>query len=242
MRTARVIALLLVPAAAVAADQAPTGDALVRTYDATMGAEAFDGRFTMVAHRDDGSMRGYVLRVVKSGAEKTRIWFSEPASVRGQEMLRQGENLWVYMPNLKRAVRIASRDSFQGGDFNNADVLRVNYEADYTAAVVSDASPPDAWLVELTAKTSEAAYERIKLWLSRAGTMPLRAEYFSASGKMLRSAEFSDVRDFGGLKRPAKIVMRNALAAKRFSEMTVDSFDARVKPAATMFVLDNLGR
>ena len=51
-------------------------------------------------------------------------------------MLRNGDNLWVYIPNLKRATRVALRDSFQGGDFNNADVLRVNYEADYTGKLI----------------------------------------------------------------------------------------------------------
>src|SRR6185437_16026127 len=115
--------------------EGPSADELVHRYDAIMGANTFEGEFAMTSHRDDGSERTYVMRIVKTGTDKMRLWFSEPASVKGQEMLRQGENLWVYMPNLKRALRVASRDSFQGGDFNNADVLRVNYAADYTPSL-----------------------------------------------------------------------------------------------------------
>ena len=100
-----------------------TPETLLKQYDAVMGPENFEAQFIMTAHRDDDSERSYKMRVLKSGSNKLRIWFSEPASVKGQEMLRQGENMWVYMPNLKRAVRMASRDSFQGGDFNNADVF-----------------------------------------------------------------------------------------------------------------------
>ena len=74
--------------------------------------------------------------ILKRDADKFRVWFSEPASVKGQEILRLGDNSWVYLPNLKRATRIANRDSFQGGDFNNADVLRVNYTVDYDAVIV----------------------------------------------------------------------------------------------------------
>ena len=196
----------------------------------------------MTAHRDDGSTRTYEMKVLKSGQDKLRLSFSDPASVRGQEMLRQGENMWVYMPNLKRSLRVASRDSFQGGDFNNADVLRVNYEVDYAAQLIAQNDVPGSIGVELQAKTGDAAYDKIRLWLRDGDFMPLKGEYFAASGKMLRSAEFSDVKSFGGFKRPAKVLMKNMLATSRYSEMLVRTFNTKVKPAPGQFVLDNLGR
>lgn len=232
------------PAAVPAAPtKPPTAEELLRKYDAIMGAENFEAVMRMEAHRDDGSVRTYKMRILKSGKDKLRVWFDEPASVRGQEMLRQGENLWVYMPNLKRAVRLASRESFQGGDFNNADVLRVNYQADYTASLAATSELPDAWQLELKARGSDAAYEQIKLWLRKSDGQPVRGQYFTASGKMLREAELADVKTFaGGFARPSRFVMKNKLAEKRFSVMTVESMDVRVKPAATRFVLDDLGR
>lgn len=225
-----------------AAETPPKADDLLKKYDAIMGAENFDAVAEMTAHRDDGSVRTYKMRVLKAGTEKLRIWFSEPAAVRGQEMLRQGENLWVYLPNLKKPTRLASRESFQGGDFNNADVLRVNYQADYNAKVLPNSSVPDAWELELTAKSSDAAYERIKLWMRRSDGMPLKGEYYTASGKQLRAAEFSEVKNFGGFKRPAKVVMKNMLTPKRWSEMVMTTFNAKVTPPAARFVLDDLGR
>jgi outer membrane lipoprotein-sorting protein len=221
---------------------APTAEELVKRYDTIMGADAFEALFSMAAHRDDGSTRTYEMKVLKSGNDKLRLWFTDPAAVRGQEMLRQGENLWVYMPNLKRALRVASRDSFQGGDFNNADVLRVNYAVDYTAQKLGTSDVPGTVALELQARTSDAAYDKIRLWLREADWMPVKGEYYAASGKMLRSAEFSDIKSFAGFKRPAKIVMRNMLATSRFSEMLVRNVNVKVKPTASQFVLDNLGR
>ncbi len=241
-------ALLLVATAVAAPATAkptapPSAEQLLKQYDAVMGPENFESQSLMTAHRDDGTTRAYTMRVLKSSTDKLRIWFQEPAAVRGQEMLRQGENLWIYMPSLKRAVRLASRESFQGGDFNNADVLRVNYRADYTATVAATSDIPDAWAIELKAKSSDAAYDHIKLWMSKKELMPIKGQYFTASGKMLREAEFSDVKTFaGGYRRPAKIVMKNMLATKRFSEFVVLALDTRVKPASTRFVLDDLGR
>jgi len=220
----------------------PTASELLAKYDAVMGPENFEAVMRMTANREDGTARTYKMRIVKSGSDKMRMWFDEPASVRGQEILRIGENMWVYMPNLKRAVRVASRDSFQGGDFNNADVLRVNYEADYVAEVAATSSLPDTWELHLKAKNEEASYDQITLWLGTKDGMPVKGEYYTESGKLLRAAELSDVKGFTGIKRPSRVLMRNALSPKRSSELAVDSMSIKVKPSPSLFVLDNLGR
>src|SRR5262249_21355547 len=181
--------------------------------------------------------RAYQFGVVKGPEDKTRLWFFEPASAKGQEMLRVTENMWVYMPNLKRALRIASRDSFQGGDFNNSDALRVNYVADYSA-VYGDSGSPDQSMLLLPAQTKDAGYDKIKLWFGKKDLMPVRAEYYAASGMLLRSMQFSDVKDFHGHKRPAHLVMKNELASKRWSEMNMLDMRLNVDVPAQKFVLD----
>jgi outer membrane lipoprotein-sorting protein len=169
-----------------------------------------------------------------------RMWFLEPAASKGQEMLRVGDNLWVYMPNLKRALRLASRESFQGGDFSNGDLLRVNYREDYTARLVPSAEE-STWALELTAKSEESTYDKVKLWMSKDKKLPVRAEYYAGSGKLLRSAVFEDVKTSHGVEGPTKITMRNELATRRFSEMTI--LDRKVGDVpAQAFVLDELGR
>jgi len=219
----------------------PVAEDLVRRYDEVMSPKTFEAVMEMVAHRQDGSTRSYKFRALKSGLQKSRVWFVEPASAKGQEMLKVGDNMWVYMPSLKRALRIASRESFQGGDFNNGDIMRVNYVADYSAKLLPEADAA-AWVVELSAKTSEASYDRIRLWLDKVKRLPVKAEYYAASGKLLRSANFEAIKTFHGLERPSRIVMRNELATKRFSEMTMVDMKAGVEVTAQKFVLDDLGR
>ncbi len=236
------LGLLLAARLALAAE--PTAEEIIKRYDKIMGPANFEATSQMTAHRDDDTERSYKMRYLKSGTDKFRLWFQEPAAVRGQELLRQGDNSWLYMPNLKRSVRLANRDSFQGGDFNNADVLRVNYEADYSGTLLADSEGiPDSHLVELKAKGPDASYDRVRLWVRKGDFQPIKAEFFTESGKMLRMAEFSDIRDFGnGLKRPARIVMKNMLATKRFSVMTLDAMNTKVAPSSSKFVLDDLGR
>lgn len=238
-RICSLLAFSFLPSLATAAD--PTPEELLKRYDDVMSPRTFDGLMVMVAHRQDDTTRTYKFRALKSEDDKIRTWFFEPASAKGQEMLRVGDNMWVYMPNLKRALRLVSRDSFQGGDFNNADVLRVNYVADYKAKLVPSGDDK-LWLLDLSAKTTEAAYDRIKLWLHKDKKQPARAEYYAASGKLLRSAIFEDVKNFHGHERPARITMRNELATKRFSEMTMLDLKLNIDVPAQRFVLDDLGR
>lgn len=237
--TSALLFFLTVPSLASAAD--PTPEELLKRYDAVMSPKTFDGLMVMVAHRQDDTTRTYKFRALKSQDDKIRTWFFEPAAAKGQEMLRVEDNMWVYMPNLKRALRLASRESFQGGDFNNGDVLRVNYVADYTVKLIPS-DDATTWLLDLTAKTKEAAYDRIKLWMTKDKQQPAKAEYYAASGKMLRSAKFDDVKNFHGLERPAHITMKNELASKRYTELTTLDMKLDLDIPAQKFVLDDLGR
>src|SRR5262245_24450190 len=238
MPTLLAFVLTMFPAPALAD---PTAAQILARYDEIMSPRTFAGLLTMIAPRQDGTTRGYKMRVLKSEDDKARLWFFEPASANGQEMLRVEDNMWVYMPNLKRALRIASRESFQGGDFNNGDVLRVNYVKDYNP-VLAPSGDDALYMLELTAKTKDASYDRIKLWVSKSELMPVRSEYYAASGKLLRSATFSDVKTFRGHRRPAHIVMRNELATKRYSELNTLDLKLNVEVPTQKFVLDDLGR
>jgi outer membrane lipoprotein-sorting protein len=234
------VVALLVAGPALAKE--PTAEELLQRYDEVMGPRTFEAESQMTAWREDGTSRTYELRMLKAEDDKSRVWFKGPASVKGQEILRVGDNLWVYLPNLKRATRMANRDSFQGGDFNNADILRVSYSKDYAGKVVPS-DVPDTWALELKAKSPETAYDSIKLWLRKSDSLPVKAQYFGTSGQMLRSAEFSDFTEFEkGYTRPAKVVMRNELVKSRRSELVVKSMKRGVDAPAQRFSQADLGR
>lgn len=238
MRTA--IALLLLSTAALAAE--PTADEIIKKYDAVMGPGSFEAEQQMTSTREDGSSRTYVMKFLKRDSDKFRVWFSEPAAVKGQEILRIGDNAWVYLPNLKRATRIANRDSFQGGDFNNADVLRVNYAVDYSGELTKS-DVPDTYCVKLKAKSAETAYDSILLWVRKSDFQPVKAQYFGTSGKMIRSAEFSDYKELDkGYQRPTRIVMKNELVPARKSEMLMKSLKLNVDAPPQRFTQTDLGK
>lgn len=238
MNTTLIISLL----AQAALTAEPTAAEILAKYDSIMGPGTYEALSEMTATREDGTSRTYGMKFLKRDADKFRVWFSEPASLKGQEILRLGDNAWVYLPNLKRATRIANRDSFQGGDFNNADVLRVNYAADYTATL-SPSTVPDSYAVELKSKTTETAYDRIRLVVRKSDLQPLKGEYFGTSGQMIRSATFSEHKEYEkGFTRPGRIVMQNEVVKARKTEMVTKSFKLNVEAPPQRFMQADLGK
>lgn len=219
-----------------------TAEQILAKYDEVMGPKTFEAESAMTAHREDGSARTYVMKLLKGPEDRFRIWFDEPSAVKGQEMLRNGDNLWVYLPSLKRPSRVANRDSFQGGDFNNADVLRVNYQADYSPKLVPSGKP-NTYEVELKAKNPNTSYDFIKLWVRKNDLLPLRGEYYATSGALLRSADFQKYTQFDkGYVRPAVVVMHNEQVKARFSEMVIRRIKINVSVPEQRFTLPDLGR
>jgi outer membrane lipoprotein-sorting protein len=180
--------------------------------------------------------------MLKRDLDKFRVYFTGPASVKGQEILRLGDNAWVYLPNLKRATRIANRESFQGGDFNNADVLRVNYSVDY-AGTLAPSDLEGTWCVQLKARNAETAYDAITLYFRKADLMPVKGRYFGTSGKLIRSADFDQVKELQrGFVRPARVVMHNELVQARQSELVMKTMRLDVEVPAQRFSQTDLGK
>ncbi|HEV8322169.1 MAG TPA: outer membrane lipoprotein-sorting protein [Myxococcota bacterium] len=242
-RYASVMVLALGAALAMVPGTARADEALdiLKKFDTVMAPVYFEAAFSMTAHREDGTTRTYDMRAWKSADDKFRAFFEGPAAVKGQEILRVGDNLWVYMPTLKKAVRLASRDSFMGGDFNNADVLRVNYAVDYTGKVLEKTAA--ATVLDLKARGPDVAYDHVKMWVSPADGMPQKAEFYTTSGKMIRAAEYLDVKEWtDGHKRPARIKMLNMLVPARWSEMVTKDFKIVPSIPDTKFALTALGK
>lgn len=227
------LAVLLIAAA-------PTAEAILARADAILAPENFQSDVTMTTVRANGEERSYSMRIWKSGDDLHRIRFTAPADDKGTEVLRIGSDMWNYLPNLKRALRISAKQEFHGGDFSNADLLRPNLSRDYTPKLVS--TEGDEYQLELTAKSDEVAYASIKYWIRKKDCMPLRQEFFTSSGKLVRKLDLLDPKPFGKVSRPSKLVMWNALVPSRRSELVVNAFAVRAEIDEGLFNLASLGR
>lgn len=230
-------AVLLVPVVVAAS---PSGEEVLAKANAVVAPDVYKASIEMVARREGGTAKTYVFKTAKQGSDKLRLTFDSPKTLAGHEILRLGDDLWRYVPSLKRSMRVASRDGFESGDFRNADVLRVDLVRDYKVTGLKDAG--DNWILDLSAGTKQAGYDRIVYTVRKSDYMPIEQGFFASSGKKLRSVKFSAPLKFGKHTRPSKVVMVNELTKGQVSEMTIQSFEVVDAIPAKTFRRESLGQ
>jgi len=139
-----------------------------------------------------------LYEVSQKGTEKTYVEFMSPRE-KGRHLLMLGDEMWVYLPDTSRPVRITPLERLSG-DASNGDVARTNYAVDYTAAYVrtEKLGAEECNVLELTAKRKGATYQRILYWVRVTDARPVRAEFYLTSGKHIKSASFDEYAAFDG--------------------------------------------
>lgn len=235
----RIAAVILMLAAAGPA-RADESVAIVEKVDAILSPKKFTAKAEMVTHRSDGSIHTYRMQLFKFDRDKTRLNFEFPPDQAGTQLLRQDENMWMYLVNIKRAVRVASRQQLMGGDFNNGDLLRLSMVDDYDSSVSSQTDKE--WVIDLRAKNDSVTYDRIVMRVAKKDNMPLEQKIYTSSGKHIKTLEYAEPKNYGKMRRPSKIVMRDELDDRRRTEMTYFTFDTAPKFAESFFTINQLGR
>ena len=216
------------------------GNEILRKVDRNLEPESYEMFRKLINIEPDGSRKEFVLYSVKKGRDRLVALFLAPPSDKGRATLRQGDNMWLYIPNVGKPVRITSLQSVVGGVFNNADILRIDYAVEYNAE--SAVEEKDAWLLSLKARSGEVAYDRLKMWVDRKALLPTRIEAYAASGLLIKTLHFKDIKDFGGgIRRPATVETDSPLYKGHRSVMLYSDLKKR-ELSDEVFTLNYLSR
>ncbi len=192
------VACLAVPVSASDLD----GTAILQQVDRNLNPESYEMYRKLINIEPDGSKKEFVLYSVKKGQDKMVALFLSPASEKGRSTLRLNDNMWLYIPNVGKPIRITSLQSVVGGVFNNSDILRLDYGAEYDVANIAEEG--DLYLLELKAKSNTIAYDRLKMWVDKKALLPTTIECFASSGMLIKTLYYKEPKDFGnGVVRPS---------------------------------------
>ncbi len=182
--------------------KAVDGNEILKQVDRNLQPEVYEMYRKLINIEPDGTKKEFVLYSVKKGQDKMVALFLSPASEKGRSTLRLGDNMWLYIPNVGKPIRITSLQSVVGGVFNNSDILRLDYSAEYdaTSLVVEG----DTYILDLKAKTDAIAYDRLKMIVDKKTVLPTSIECYAASGMLIKTLYYKEPKDFGdGLVRPS---------------------------------------
>lgn len=180
------------------------GAEILKKVDRNLEPESYEMLRKIINIEPDGKQKEFVLYSARKGRDRIVALFLAPQSDKGRATLRLGDNMWLFIPDVGKPMRITSLQSVTGGVFNNADILRIDYSEEYAVEAASEEK--DQILLDLKARTNEVAYDRLKMRVDRKTLLPTAIECYAASGMLIKTLRFRDIKDFGGgIRRPATI-------------------------------------
>ncbi len=205
--------LLVVPVLLLAAQQStaqPTAREIMKRADELTRGETAQGTYTMTVVRPDWE-RTMVFAYWSEGTEKSFIRVEEPVKDRGVSFLKVGREMWQYVPRINRVIKIPPSmmlQSWMGSDFTNDDLVKESSVVDdyeHTLLAQEELYGFDTYKIELVPKPETAvAWDKLIEWIRVDDYVPLRAEYYSERGELVRTMLFGDIKRFGDRVIPAR--------------------------------------
>jgi outer membrane lipoprotein-sorting protein len=238
MKKIFIIVLLLIAITLFA--EFPDGNVLIRKVDDNMYSKNAVSTSRMIVH----GRRGSRTMEIKSWTEGENRSFSEylsPPRDAGTKMLKLEDKLWIYNPSSDRTIQISGhmlRQSMMGSDLSYEDMMEENelikiYNAEVSGEEIINER--DCWIVLLTAKKEDVAYQTKKVWIDKERYLPLREERFGKSGKLLKTTEIREVFKIGNRWYPKNMVFKDVLKKGKGTEFIIDSIEFDVDIPKTVF-------
>jgi len=228
----RLLILLALSAAGVAALSAQSVDEILAKLDANMsfGNMRYSGKMEITI---GGETRYKTMNAVAKGSDKAFAEFTNPED-RGTRYLKLDKDLWIYFPKEQGTVKISGhllKEGMMGSDVSYEDALesrdfKVKYGATLKGREAVDGR--DCFIVQLDAKLPTAAYDRRVMWVDAERYVVLKEEMYAKSGKLLKTSATLKVERVGDRWYPSRTEYVSKLRnnTKTLFEMSKIEIDA----------------
>ncbi|MCK9200764.1 MAG: outer membrane lipoprotein-sorting protein [Gallionella sp.] len=218
-----------------AAIAAPDAQSILKNSDQARGGGLQGIVWEIKLQSRDGAKMDEPQRIiVKAMDESSVAETQEPVRFKGSKLLQVERNMWLTKPGLSKPIPISPRQRMSG-QASNGDIAATNYAGDYDAQLKEteslDGEP--CYVLDLTAKHKRATYDKIRYWVSVKRGVGVKAEFYSVSGKLLKTArfEYDNTIEHNGKRIPfvSKMTIRDALID---AETTMEFGTVKVKKIA----------
>jgi len=198
---------------------------------------------TLTEYRNGKQADGSTLAIYSkadpnSGQFRSLVRFVAPVRDANKLILFNGKDMWFYDPASKASIRMSPQQRLLG-QASNGDVVTVNFAKDYqaTAAVEEEVQNGErqkkqSHKLTLAAKTSDATYHRIDMWIETGNNRPIKAKFYAESGKMLKTAYYRRYEKQLGVERPTETVIIDGLDPNWVTVMRFSDWAKREVPEA----------
>ena len=158
--------------------------------------------------------RTLTLEQWSKGENSHLIKVLKPKKEKGLTTLRVDNNVWNYMPKVKRVVKIPSSmmaSSWMGSHFTNDDLVKQSRMVkDYTFSVTYEGKREGKNIVEISCfpkKDAAVVWGKVDVIVYRDDYIPLSIIYYDEDLQLSRTLNFTNIQMMGGKKIPSQMIM-----------------------------------
>jgi hypothetical protein len=223
------LALLLGAVSPVRADEAAD---IVRDADrARRPGDSFVWKITITSHEAKKSPTVDGFEVFVKGTRRSFVKFIAPPRNIGRSLLALGRDLWIYLPDAGKPVRIPFSQRLVG-QVANGDIARTDYAGDYDARLLGEESVDGVacHVLDLKAKSKDVTYAAIKYWVSKDGRRPVKAEFYAGTGTLLKTGFFDGFKGIAGHLLATRLTLVDAIRTDKKSVLDYGEVTVRDLP------------
>jgi len=231
------------------AEEVGSGREIIRRMDTLMRGDTSAGIYEMTV-RDPNWERTLRLRVWEKGREKkTFIRILSPPKEEGIGTLKIGFEMWNYLPKVEKTIKVPPSmmmQAWMGSDFTNDDLVKESsIVEDYVHRVIREVKIEgfDAYQIEAVPRPdAPVVWDKILYWVRKGDYVPLRQEFYSEKGELIRVMTFSEIKAMGGRVIPTLWQMRPIKKPGRETTLRVIAVEFNQPIDDEIFTLRNLMR
>lgn len=213
---------------------------ILEQVDKKLSPSSADSYKKLINIEPDGSKKEFLLYQMKKDKDKIVSLFLQPDSEKGRSTLRVGDNMWLYLPDVGKPIRITSMQSVVGGVFNNSDIMQLDFSAEYD--IVGQKEENGEIVLDLKAKTESVAYDKLIMHIDKKSTTPTKIICYTSTGMLIKTLYYKEMKDFGGgIVRPSVIETDSPLYKGYKSIMVFGKLTKR-EFADEIFTIENIGK
>ncbi len=221
---------------------------IIRRADEKFRGESSRGKMTMIINRPTWS-REISMKSWTLGNDYSMIYITAPAKEKGQVFLKRKTEMWNWVPNIERMIKIPPSmmmQSWMGSDFTNDDLVRNSslvddYEHNLLEEEILEGY--NCYQIELIPKPdAPVVWGKIIMWVSKDEYYWLRAEYYDEDENLVNKEILSDIKQMDNRKMPSRLEMIPAEEEGHKTILIFEEIAFNVDLAESFFSQQNMKR
>ncbi len=221
---------------------------IVRQADEKFRGTSSSGTISMTIERPSWS-RTIEMKNWTLGNDYSLIYITSPAKEKGQVFLKRESEMWNWIPNIERMVKLPPSmmmQSWMGSDFTNDDLVQessivVDYE--HSLAGEETIEDYDCYKIKLIPHENAAVvWGKIYMWVSKDELLWLKAEFYDEDEFLVNTEILTDIKQMDDRIIPTRMEMIPADKPGQKTVMIFEKIDFDIDIDDSFFSIQNMKR